>query len=258
MTRCEFLKVAKNASFWPVFSLIMIAAAISQATTVNYTFENIILDTGRQMAGDFSWTFAAEDFENGVGQFSYLDIPYTNHDHTDLNAAFDVGNSIEITLVGSVHDDGVDITLFLSQPLTPTSGATIDLARSRYEIGGNGFHTGIFLGGSVVLSQVAGVEDRFASSAANCRLHPASPNPFNPLTTISYELASAESVSLRVFDLSGRLVRVLVSGENLAEGRHEIIWNGRDDAGRQVVSGIYFYRLEAGTFIETRRMTLVK
>ena len=59
--------------------------------------------------------------------------------------------SIEITLEGSVHDDGVDITLFLSQPLTPTTSSLIDLAEteSKYEIGGNGFHDGFFLSGSI-------------------------------------------------------------------------------------------------------------
>jgi hypothetical protein len=88
-------------------------------------------------------------FRLSAGQFSFLDIPYTPHDHTDLDAVFDIGNSIEITLAGSVHDDGVDITLFLLQPLTPTTSSSIDLVRSKYSIGGNGFHDGLFLSGSI-------------------------------------------------------------------------------------------------------------
>lgn len=57
----------------------------------------------------------------------------------------DIGNSIEITLVGSVHDGGVDISLFRLEPLTPTTSASTDLARSSYQIGGNGFQVGSFL-----------------------------------------------------------------------------------------------------------------
>ncbi len=90
------------------------------------------------------------------------------------------------------------------------------------------------------------------------RLFSAFPNPFNPQTTIAFELGRRDAVSLRVFDVSGRLVRVLVDGEIYASGRHETVWNGRDDAGRQLASGAYFYRLEAGDFSETKRLVLVK
>jgi hypothetical protein len=84
------------------------------------------------------------------------------------------------------------------------------------------------------------------------------PNPFNPQTTIAYDLPKQEAVSLRVFDLSGRLVRMLVDSEIVASGRQEAVWNGRDDTGRRVASGTYFYRLEAGEYSETKRMALIK
>jgi len=84
------------------------------------------------------------------------------------------------------------------------------------------------------------------------------PNPFNPQTTIVFEIPKQEAVSLRVFDMSGRLVRDLIAVEPHAPGRHEVVWYGRDDSGRQVSSGTYFYRLEAGSFSETKRMVLIK
>jgi hypothetical protein len=84
------------------------------------------------------------------------------------------------------------------------------------------------------------------------------PNPFNPSTTIACDLAAPSRVSLQVFDASGRLVRVLAAGQDLTAGHHELTWNGRDDAGRAVAGGVYFYRLDAGSYHETRKMTLVK
>ncbi|MEN8005727.1 MAG: endonuclease [Candidatus Krumholzibacteriota bacterium] len=88
-------------------------------------------------------------------------------------------------------------------------------------------------------------------------LHQNVPNPFNPSTTIKYELESAGQVDLQVFDLAGRLVRTLYSGSEAA-GQHEKVWMGRDQAGRTVATGVYFYRLHAGDEVETRRMLLAK
>ena len=143
------MSAVKNICFRMIYSFIFMAAFNAHAATVNYTLDNVILDDSTQMTGTFSWTFDIGDFENGIGQFTSLDIPHTSHDHNDLNATFDVGKSIEITLPDSTHDDGVDITLFLLQALTPTTSSSIDLVRSKYEIGGNGFHDGLFLSGSI-------------------------------------------------------------------------------------------------------------
>ena len=92
---------------------------------------------------------------------------------------------------------------------------------------------------------------------ASIILHQNVPNPFNPSTTISYELDSPGQVELQVFDLAGRLVRTLYSGSEGA-GRHEKVWMGRDKDGRVVATGVYFYRLQAGDEVETRRMLLAK
>jgi PKD repeat protein len=84
------------------------------------------------------------------------------------------------------------------------------------------------------------------------------PNPFNPITTIHFELPTATRVRLQVYDISGRLVRTLLNGESLGAGRQEVIWYGKNDSGRQVAAGVYFYHLNAGSFQDTKRMTLVK
>jgi len=94
--------------------------------------------------------------------------------------------------------------------------------------------------------------------SAQSRLIQNHPNPFNPQTTISFDMPSELVVSLRVYDMSGRLVDVLVDGEIARQGRNEVVWRGRDQTGRQLPSGPYVYRLEAGSFSETKRMTLLK
>lgn len=93
---------------------------------------------------------------------------------------------------------------------------------------------------------------------AGPRLGAATPNPFNPRTTIAYEAVAGAPVRLCVFDVAGRLVRVLVDEPAAPGGRREATWDGRDDQGRAVAAGAYFCRLEAGGHGETRRMMLVR
>jgi C1A family cysteine protease len=83
------------------------------------------------------------------------------------------------------------------------------------------------------------------------------PNPFNPATTIAYELPDKCPVRLSVYDVAGRLVRVLVDG-NIPAGRHETAWDGTDRAGRTAASGIYFYRIDAGGTVITKKMALLR
>jgi hypothetical protein len=83
------------------------------------------------------------------------------------------------------------------------------------------------------------------------------PNPFNPTTQISFGLDKPAKISLRVYDVAGRLVREVAEGE-LPGGRYERVWDGKDAKGDPVSSGIYFYRLDAGAFTQTRKMVLLR
>ncbi len=90
------------------------------------------------------------------------------------------------------------------------------------------------------------------------RLAQNTPNPFNPRTEIRFALPEAGRVDLAVFDLAGRRVRRLIEGQRLEQGEHSAIWQGRDDAGRALASGVYLYRLEAGPLSATKKMTLLQ
>ncbi len=84
------------------------------------------------------------------------------------------------------------------------------------------------------------------------------PNPFNPSTTIRFSLPLDKNVSVKVYDVAGRLVRTLVNDRLLSQGAHEVTWDGTNDAGVSVASGTYLYSLEYGNFRQTKTMVLLK
>jgi hypothetical protein len=88
-------------------------------------------------------------------------------------------------------------------------------------------------------------------------LHGNVPNPLNPTTTIRFDLARDGHVELRIYNVSGRLVRTLVNGPMERE-RHQLVWDGMDNSGVPVSSGIYFYRLETAGFRDTRKMAVLR
>ena len=84
------------------------------------------------------------------------------------------------------------------------------------------------------------------------------PNPFNPATSIRYGLPEAAKVTIKVFDLLGKEVVTLLSGEQRQAGYHVVSWGGHDKNGSPVSTGVYFYQIVSGKFSQTRKMLLVK
>ncbi len=96
-------------------------------------------------------------------------------------------------------------------------------------------------------------------SPALARLEQNIPNPFNPATEIRYTIPHSTTVSLIVYDVTGAIVRRLVSErQEPRAGGHAVTWDGRDERGSRVASGVYYYRLVAGEFTRTRKMVLLK
>jgi hypothetical protein len=84
------------------------------------------------------------------------------------------------------------------------------------------------------------------------------PNPFNPTTTIKYQLANQANVTLRIYSITGQLIRTIVDGVQQQPGYYSVIWDGLNNSGQQVASGVYIYRLEAGSFVSMKKMLLLK
>jgi len=109
---------------------------------------------------------------------------------------------------------------------------------------------GQFSGEMVGIDNGDGMPARFA-------LHPNYPNPFNPSTIITYDLALQSDVSLNIYDMRGRMIRNLV-GKTQDAGHYLVEWHGNDNSGNNVGAGVYIYRLSAGSRVFSQKMILMK
>jgi hypothetical protein len=109
----------------------------------------------------------------------------------------------------------------------------------------------------IVTGSATGVDDGSDSYIPVSVLYPNYPNPFNPETTIRFAVAQKSEVELDIYNLKGQKVKTLADGL-YNTGNHSLVWNGKDDKGINVASGIYFYKLTAGNLTKTRKMMLLK
>jgi len=84
------------------------------------------------------------------------------------------------------------------------------------------------------------------------------PNPFNPTTQIAYALPQTVEVNLQIFNVLGQKVRALLQNKQQTAGVYAIEWDGKDDLGKDVSSGVYIYRIDAGDFVKSHKMMLLK
>ena len=96
------------------------------------------------------------------------------------------------------------------------------------------------------------------SLPASFRLYANIPNPFSETTIIRFALPARVPVSIRMYDVRGRLVRTLIEREDLPPGRHELTWDTRTNTGQRSEAGIYFYVMRAGDFRAVRRLVLLR
>jgi len=100
-------------------------------------------------------------------------------------------------------------------------------------------------------------EEIFASQQLVTRLYSAKPNPFKTQTAIRYSLSAQAKISLLVYDINGRTVNTLIN-ETRQPGIYSTIWNGRNERGQKVSSGIYFYKLQTPNYYSTKKILLIE
>jgi hypothetical protein len=156
--------------------------------------------------------------------------------------------------VGSWHVYGFD--------LSPFAGSHIFFAVNYFIVDGgpSGTHSdNVWIDHFLITTDVSvSVDERHPEpTPSGFSLAQNYPNPFNPTTNIKYRISKPDFVSIMVYDILGRQVRVLVD-EQLPAGAHEVVWDGRGDHGEQLAGGVYLYRIAAGSFVSARKMLLLK
>lgn len=175
-------------------------------------------------------------------------LEYQGGDMTDASswasAAIDSladsdGVQWDVVATGDVDGDGDDEVLYAGTPRSGTRGNAQPITVLDY-------------------SGVVGIDDELSSNApSGYELSQNYPNPFNPNTTISFTIPTSENVSLTIYNVRGQVVKTLVNDSRSA-GTHNIQWDGLNNFGQKVASGIYIYTLRTSNFTESKKMTMLK
>jgi uncharacterized delta-60 repeat protein len=204
---------------------------------------------GPDSSGDGATAIAVDNMGNVyVTGNSYADDPYTP-ENDYLTVKYNSSGSEE----WNARYDGTGHTQDYAKAITVDNAGYVYVTGS--SIGTTSYNDVVTIKYTVVgIDEEAG----YAAHGAGYNLS-ASPNPFSKLTTVSFGIEhSAERIELSIFDAAGRLVRNLYRAMPLAPCNMQITWDGTDRVGRQLGSGVYFVRLEAGDHHETRRLLLVR
>ncbi len=134
-------------------------------------------------------------------------------------------------------------------PSSPSASITV--------IANDGINEGRAVADHLVVDNPTRVEDKGETLPSEYALRQNHPNPFNPETRIQFELLKPSQVKIEIYNIHGQKIRSLVD-EKKPAGSHIVTWDGRTDNGELAASGVYFYRLVAGEFRQTRKMTLLR
>ena len=178
-------------------------------------------------------------------------------DSLDIFLSYDGGRSYQDTIAFHITDD----SLFAWQITDSLTSDSCQIKVVAYDGGGN---VGVDESDSLFsILPPEGVADQGLTPGIpkEFSLSQNYPNPFNPATTIRYQLSAVgrprSTVTLRIYNLLGELVRTLVDKEQ-APGYYSVVWDGKDNLGEEVSSGVYFYRLKAGGFSQVKKMLLMR
>jgi pullulanase/glycogen debranching enzyme len=177
-------------------------------------------------------------------------IKFISINHSSMNVYivgnFDVNPQIA---TGAFQSTGKWYEFFSSDSITVTdTQMQINLQPGEYRL-----YTSVRIPGSGIPTSV----NENNSIPQDYKLDQNYPNPFNPSTTINYQLTSLSNVKIKIFDILGREVVTLVNTQKPA-GKYKVIWNGTDNSGNKVTSGIYFYTIQTGNFTASKKMVLLK
>ena len=281
----QYVENVKSEDWY--FSKRRIIRGDGPQTTVSWSTENKTLEYGKGYMvlfidtppiTNFHWTESGES-EEPVKKATSESFTYTEKPDYEV---IDVINIPEVvTEIGVFEEDecvgAVVVEDSCAQILVYSDNANRDPVPFNFEIvTGRGesssvrdyevfnqrtweFESGIVISGmqeySIVrLGEEGELEDNIPSVT---KLHSNYPNPFNPATTISFSLPKEENIELTIYNIKGQKVKQLVGGQ-LSSGQHSVIWDGKDSNGKEVSSGLYFYKLKTAKNELTSKMLMLK
>jgi plastocyanin len=169
-----------------------------------------------------------------------------------LNSSINPGDTVRWTNLGiRTHTTTSNTRIWSSGPLAPSATYQRQFLTPGVYPYQCSIHVAFGMRDTIRVAST-GVNDPLSSMPKDYGLAQNYPNPFNAQTTIQYDLPSGAEVSISVFDILGRKIETLVN-EHQDAGNHQVVWNAADSP-----SGFYFYRIQAGEFIQTKRATLLK
>jgi hypothetical protein len=192
--------------------------------------------------------FIAQD----VSGMTYLHIDYWTDNSTALN--FFVISQTP-TVDSDYHTFALVSEQWVSVDIPLTTFPNVDLTDVfQFKVEGNGT---IYWDNFYFYSNPVGVDNRSETLPQGFALEQNFPNPFNPSTTIRYELPEEAMVNVTIYDMLGRQVKTLINQTQDA-GYKSVIWDATNDYGKPVSAGIYLYQIQAGEYIRTKKMVLLK
>ena len=206
-------------------------------------------------AGDTLWTKTYSNWD-GNDDFVYAMTPTSDGGYVMVGTSFDRVwlvkiNSAGTTLWSSLYEIG---TNEYASSIKETSDGGYTITGS-VKMGPSATPRDFFL---FKVGSATGLRTAVPAVADQFYLNQNYPNPFNPATTITFALPEAGPVTLEIFDISGRRIVGAYGNTPLSAGWHAFTWDGRNDAGVPVASGMYLYRLQAGDLVQARRMLLLR
>ncbi len=203
-----------------------------------------------QTSGDIEWPvkikiyYTKDDLENAnVGENELKGLYYWN---STKQKWILYSNSGEDDLERGHSSTGVDTT-------------NVSVNENEFEgfVWAEAYHLTAMCIGTSVDSTLLDIDQENDNKINNFHLSQNHPNPFNPITKIEYSIPRTMYISLTIFNPLGQKVRTLIN-QKQTPGQHTVVWDGKDDNGRNVASGIYLYRLKTKDFVQTKKMILLK
>lgn len=265
---------------------VMITGTIAGNNLINEDFSVGVIPTGWTEIGNVidNWDVVSSNYAGGTApelEFSWSPS-FVGSSYMTSPVLATAGNNLLYLSFRHFVDNYASSDYSLGVATTSNNGATWNIVYQVYptgdigpenlnlivntpDVGSNNFRIAFFFDGDSFNIDYWYIDDVILSTSTEAgntislasSLKGNYPNPFNPTTTIAFSMVEAGHVAIDVFNIKGEKVKTLVNGDFSAKD-HTVVWNGTDDQGKQVASGVYFYKMTSHNYNSTRKMILMK